>query len=87
MIQKNTLRDSKIKKIFFRLPSIVWVILLPLGLLLFIGLIILLFYCLANIEGFDSIVMIISFFLVLRYIKWFKVNRGYDYITLHIMGF
>jgi hypothetical protein len=49
-----------IKNKIAKLPSIVWVILIPIGLIAFIGSIILTFYLLANVEGFASIVMLLA---------------------------
>jgi hypothetical protein len=48
------------------LPSIIWVILLPLGLVAFIGGIMLAFYLLTNIEGLASVIMVFGGFVFLR---------------------
>jgi hypothetical protein len=50
---------------FSKLPSIVWVILLPLGLIAFIGSIILIFNLVATVEGVASIIFLIIGFLTI----------------------
>ena len=62
-------RLSKIKSFLSKLPSFVWVILFPLGIILFIGFIIILFYLMSHFEGFVSILMIISFFISAKFVK------------------
>ena len=57
---------NKLKSIFSNLPSIVWVVLLPLGLAALIGGIILIFFMLASVEGFASILILVIGFLVVR---------------------
>lgn len=54
------------KDIFSKLPSIVWVFLIPLGIAAFIGTIIFGFYLLAEVEGVASIIMLVAGFLTLR---------------------
>lgn len=44
----------------FQIPSIVYVILIPLGIAAFIGTIVLFFTAIASIEGFASIIMLIA---------------------------
>ncbi|MBN2572342.1 MAG: hypothetical protein JXA68_09465 [Ignavibacteriales bacterium] len=54
-------------KFFSKIPSILWVIIIPLGIGLFIGSIIGFIYLAAYVEGFIStIFLIISFFIVKR---------------------
>ncbi|MCC6643520.1 hypothetical protein IT411_02120 [Candidatus Peregrinibacteria bacterium] len=50
----------------FTIPSIVWVLLIPLGIVVIIGGIILGFQAIATIEGVASIIMIIAGFFVFR---------------------
>lgn len=44
----------------FQIPSIGYVLLIPLGLITFIGSIILLFWALANLEGLASVLMLLA---------------------------
>ncbi|MBN1638012.1 MAG: hypothetical protein JW866_03535 [Ignavibacteriales bacterium] len=54
-------------KFFSKIPSILWVIIIPLGIGLFIGSMIGFIYLSAYVEGFISIIfLIISFFIVKR---------------------
>jgi hypothetical protein len=50
---------KKLTTLLATAPSWVWVILFPLGIIAFIGTIIGLFYLLANVEGFASIIFIL----------------------------
>lgn len=59
-----------IKNIFSKMPSLFWVVIIPIGIALFIGSIIGLIYLSAYVEGFVSIIfLIISFFIVKKISK------------------
>jgi hypothetical protein len=69
---------NKVKGIIARMPSIFWIILIPLGLVVLIGVIIIAFYCLANIEGFASLIMIGTFFLSIKFIGGNQEVKNYS---------
>lgn len=57
------MQASKPASFWSKIPSIVWVIILPAGLALFVGGIIFLFWALATVEGVASIALLIAGFL------------------------
>lgn len=61
---KQSLKDTAVK-----LPSIVWVFVIPLALVAFVAAIITIFTLLATLEGFASLIMIISALIFLRATK------------------
>jgi hypothetical protein len=66
-VTKGLFMFKKIGAIASKLPSIAWVIILPLMLAAFIGSIIGIFWLLANVEGFASAIMVFVGWLVFRW--------------------
>ncbi|MEP7103325.1 MAG: hypothetical protein ABI721_01275 [Candidatus Dojkabacteria bacterium] len=57
---------NKLKNIVSNLPSIAWVILLPLGIFALIGGIIFLFFIISSVEGAASVIILIAGIFVIR---------------------
>lgn len=58
--------STTLKKLFNNLPVLAWIVIIPLGIILFIGSIITLFAAIATVEGVASILILLVTFVIMR---------------------